>query len=112
VIADLQPPYYAIVLPKFHDFREKVLKGLEKVVLPILMACLVTPATVMSATRLRRDVLTIMEQVANAKARFRSLSEAIDTTSPAGRMMLQKRTIFSVWSGRPSRQSGMRGVLC
>jgi hypothetical protein len=63
-------------------------------------------------SRSLRDVLTIMEQVANAKAGFRSLSEAIDTTSPAGRMMLQKRTIFAVWSGWPSRQSGMRGVLC
>ena len=55
MIADLQPPYYAIVLPKFHDFRENVFKGLEKVVLPILMACLVTPATVMSATRCDAD---------------------------------------------------------
>ena len=32
VIADLQPPYYAIVLPKFHHFRENVLKGSEKVI--------------------------------------------------------------------------------
>jgi hypothetical protein len=35
VIADLQPPYYAIVLPKFHDFRENVLKGSEKVIFSV-----------------------------------------------------------------------------
>ena len=57
-------------------------------------------------------IAQIGRRATNGKARFRSLSEAIDTTSPAGRMMLQKRTVFSVWSGRPLRQSGMRGVLC
>src|SRR6202140_2515729 len=46
-------------------------------------------------SRSLRDVLTIMEQIANAKAGFRSLSEAIDTTSPAGRMMLQMLGSFA-----------------
>jgi DNA invertase Pin-like site-specific DNA recombinase len=32
-----------------------------------------------------RDVLTIMERIQEAKAGFRSLTEAIDTTTPAGR---------------------------
>jgi DNA invertase Pin-like site-specific DNA recombinase len=36
-----------------------------------------------------RDVLTIMERLAEVKAGFRSLTEAIDTTTPAGRMMMQ-----------------------
>ena len=36
-----------------------------------------------------RDVLTVMERLAEAKAGFRSLTEAIDTTTPAGRMMMQ-----------------------
>ena len=35
------------------------------------------------------DVLTIMEWLTEAKAGFRSLTEAIDTTTPAGRMMMQ-----------------------
>jgi DNA invertase Pin-like site-specific DNA recombinase len=40
-------------------------------------------------SRSQRDVLTIMERLAEAKAGFRSLTEAIDTTTPAGRMMMQ-----------------------
>ena len=40
-------------------------------------------------SRSLRDVLTIMERLTEAKAGFRSLTEAIDTTTPAGRMMMQ-----------------------
>ncbi len=40
-------------------------------------------------SRSLRDVLTIMERLGEAKAGFRSLTEAIDTTSAAGRMMMQ-----------------------
>jgi DNA invertase Pin-like site-specific DNA recombinase len=40
-------------------------------------------------SRSLRDVLTIMERLAEAKAGFRSLTEEIDTTTPAGRMMMQ-----------------------
>jgi DNA invertase Pin-like site-specific DNA recombinase len=36
-----------------------------------------------------KDVLTIMEHVRKANAGFRSLTEVIDTMSPAGRMMMQ-----------------------
>jgi DNA invertase Pin-like site-specific DNA recombinase len=46
-------------------------------------------------SRSLRDVLTIMEQIVEAKAGFRSLSEAIDTTSPAGRMMMQMLGAFA-----------------
>src|SRR5260370_35610600 len=38
---------------------------------------------------------SMLEQIANAKAGFRSLSEAIDTTNPAGRMMLQMLGSFA-----------------
>ena len=34
-------------------------------------------------------MLAIMERLAEAKAGFRSLTEEIDTTTPAGRMMMQ-----------------------
>ena len=40
-------------------------------------------------SRSLRDVLTIMERLGEAGAGFRSLTEAIDTTTPAGRMMMQ-----------------------
>ena len=35
------------------------------------------------------DLLRIMEHLDNAEVGFRSLTEAIDTTTPAGRMMMQ-----------------------
>src|SRR2546422_1839154 len=40
-------------------------------------------------SRSLKDVLSIMERVEKARAGFRSLTEVIDTTSPAGRMMMQ-----------------------
>jgi DNA invertase Pin-like site-specific DNA recombinase len=40
-------------------------------------------------SRSLKDLLSIMETLAQRKAGFRSLTEAIDTTSPAGRMMMQ-----------------------
>jgi DNA invertase Pin-like site-specific DNA recombinase len=46
-------------------------------------------------SRSLRDVLTIMERLAEAKAGFRSLTEAIDTTTPAGRMMMQMVGAFA-----------------
>lgn len=46
-------------------------------------------------SRSLRDVLTIMERLADAKAGFRSLTEAIDTTTPAGRMMMQMVGAFA-----------------
>ncbi len=46
-------------------------------------------------SRSLRDVLTIMERVAEVKAGFRSLTEAIDTTTAAGRMMMQMVGAFA-----------------
>ena len=46
-------------------------------------------------SRSRRDVLTIMERVQDKKAGFRSLTEALDTTTPAGRMMIQMVGAFA-----------------
>ncbi|HXA68585.1 MAG TPA: recombinase family protein [Bryobacteraceae bacterium] len=46
-------------------------------------------------SRSLRDVLVIMERLARAKAGFRSLTEAIDTTTPAGRMMMQMVAAFA-----------------
>jgi DNA invertase Pin-like site-specific DNA recombinase len=46
-------------------------------------------------SRSLRDFVTIMERLAEAKAGFRSLTEAIDTTTPAGRMMMQMVGAFA-----------------
>ncbi len=46
-------------------------------------------------SRSLRDVLTIMERLSEAEAGFRSLTEAIDTTTPAGRMMMQMIGAFA-----------------
>ena len=46
-------------------------------------------------SRSLRDVLTIMERLGNSGAGFRSLTEAIDTTTPAGRMMMQMVGTFA-----------------
>jgi DNA invertase Pin-like site-specific DNA recombinase len=46
-------------------------------------------------SRSLRDVLVIMERLGAAKAGFRSLTEAIDTTTPAGRLMMQMVGAFA-----------------
>jgi DNA invertase Pin-like site-specific DNA recombinase len=46
-------------------------------------------------SRSLRDVLTIMERIQEKKAGFRSLTEAVDTTTPAGRMMMQMVGAFA-----------------
>jgi DNA invertase Pin-like site-specific DNA recombinase len=42
-----------------------------------------------------KEVLHIMERIAKAGAGFRSLAKNLDTTSPAGRMMMQMVTSFA-----------------
>ena len=61
-------------------------------------------------SRSLRDVLMIMEQIAEAKAGFRSLSEAIDTTSPAGRMMLQMLGAFAEFERAMLRERTKAGL--
>ena len=46
-------------------------------------------------SRSLRDVLTIMERLRDSGAGFRSLTEAIDTTTAAGRMMMQMVGVFA-----------------
>jgi DNA invertase Pin-like site-specific DNA recombinase len=57
-------------------------------------------------SRSLRDVLTIMERLAEAKAGFRSLTEAIDSTTPAGRMMMQMVGSFADYAESTIMQSG------
>jgi DNA invertase Pin-like site-specific DNA recombinase len=46
-------------------------------------------------SRSLHDVLIIMERIQDKKAGFRSLIESIDTTTPAGRMMMQMVASFT-----------------
>lgn len=46
-------------------------------------------------SRSLRDALAIMERVEKTGAGFRSLTEAVDTTTPAGRMMAQMLGAFA-----------------
>ncbi len=46
-------------------------------------------------SRSLKDLLHIMEKIAAAGAGFRSLTESIDTTTPAGRMMMQMIGAFA-----------------
>ncbi len=46
-------------------------------------------------SRSLRDVLILMERLGEVKAGFKSLTEAIDTTTPAGRMMMQMVGAFA-----------------
>lgn len=51
-------------------------------------------------SRSLKDLLILMERIDKAGAGFRSLTESIDTTTPAGRMMMQMVGSFSDTRGR------------
>ena len=61
-------------------------------------------------SRSLRDVLTTMERLAEAKAGFRSLTEAIDTTTPAGRMMVQMVGAFADYERAMLRERTKAGL--
>src|ERR1700682_1695696 len=61
-------------------------------------------------SRSLRDVLTIMERLGEASAGFRSLTEAIDTTTPAGRMMMQMVGAFAEFERSMLRERTKAGL--
>jgi DNA invertase Pin-like site-specific DNA recombinase len=61
-------------------------------------------------SRSLRDVLTIMKRIQEAKAGFRSLTEAIDTTTPAGRMMMQMIGSFAEFERAMLRERTRAGL--
>ncbi len=61
-------------------------------------------------SRSLRDVLIIMERLAEAKAGFRSLTEAIDTTAAAGRMMMQMVGAFAEFERAMLRERTKAGL--
>src|ERR1035438_1703438 len=61
-------------------------------------------------SRSLRDVLTLMERLTETKAGFRSLTEAIDTTTPAGRMMMQMVGAFAEFERAMLRERTKAGL--
>ncbi|WP_436023014.1 recombinase family protein [Trinickia sp. LjRoot230] len=61
-------------------------------------------------SRSLKDVLILMEHIEQAGAGFRSLTEAIDTTSPAGRMMMQIVGSFAEFEREMLRERTLFGV--
>jgi DNA invertase Pin-like site-specific DNA recombinase len=61
-------------------------------------------------SRSLRDVLTIMERLQEKKAGFRSLTEAVDTTTPAGRMLMQMVGSFAEFERAMLKQRTKAGL--
>ncbi|SHF65277.1 Site-specific DNA recombinase [Litoreibacter ascidiaceicola] len=61
-------------------------------------------------SRSLKDLLSIMEKIDAAGAGFRSLTEAIDTTTPAGRMMMQMVGVFAEFEREMIRERTRAGL--
>lgn len=61
-------------------------------------------------TRSLKDLLLIMEKIDAAAAGFRSLTESIDTTTPAGRMMMQMVGTFAEFERAVIRERTTAGL--
>jgi DNA invertase Pin-like site-specific DNA recombinase len=70
--------------PELHRLLDQLRKG------DIVVCCRLD-----RISRSVRDILMIMERIKEAEAGFRSLSEAIDTTTVSGTMMMQLIAVFA-----------------
>jgi DNA invertase Pin-like site-specific DNA recombinase len=61
-------------------------------------------------SRSLKDLLHILERVETAGARFRSLTEAIDTSGPAGRMLMQMLGSFAEFERAMVRERTRAGL--
>ena len=61
-------------------------------------------------SRSLKDLLHIMERIGEAGAGFRSLTESIDTTTPAGRMMMQMVGSFAEFERAMIRERTSAGL--
>ena len=58
-----------------------------------------------------KDLLHVLDKITEAKAGFRSLTEAIDTATSAGRMMLQMLGAFAEFERSMIRERTRLGLL-
>lgn len=61
-------------------------------------------------SRSLRDLLMLMERLAEAEAGFLSLTEAVDTTTPAGRMLMQMVGAFAEFERAMLRERTRAGL--
>jgi len=61
-------------------------------------------------SRSLKDLLAIMERIHQAEAGFKSLTESIDTTTPAGRMMMQVVGSFAEFEREMIRERTKAGL--
>jgi DNA invertase Pin-like site-specific DNA recombinase len=61
-------------------------------------------------SRSLRDLLFTLETITEAKAGFRSLTEAVDTTTPAGRLLTQTLGAFAEFERAMIRERTMSGL--
>lgn len=61
-------------------------------------------------SRSLKDVLLLMEKIEKAEAGFQSLTESIDTTTPAGRMMMQIVSSFAEFERAMLRERTKHGL--
>ena len=61
-------------------------------------------------SRSLRDLLFTLEAITGAEAGFRSLTEAVDTTTPAGRLMTQTLGAFAEFERAMIRERTMNGL--
>lgn len=85
--------------PRLHQMLEQLRKGDVVVVWKLDRL-----------SRSLKDLLVIMERIHQAGAGFRSLTEQIETTSPAGRMMMQMLGAFAEFEREMIRQRTKAGL--
>jgi DNA invertase Pin-like site-specific DNA recombinase len=61
-------------------------------------------------SRSLKDLLVIMERIHQSEAGFKSLTEAIDTTTPTGRMMMQMVGAFAEFEREMTRERTQAGL--
>ena len=61
-------------------------------------------------SRSLKDLLHIIEKIETVGAGFRSITEAIDTTTPAGRMMMQMVGSFAEFERAMTRERTKAGL--
>lgn len=97
-------------------FQEKISAGrwerpeLQRLLLQLRKGDVLVVWKLDRLSRSLKDVLLLMEKIQHADAGFKSLTEAIDTTSPAGRMMMQMVSVFGEFEREMLRERTRNGL--